>query len=66
MNPSSTLAPPASDLDPAFNWRHIARLFLTSRFLDDLEESRLMPEKKILYQFPRAGTNWARFCLARF
>ncbi len=55
MNPSSTLAPPASDLDPAFNWRHIARLFLTSRFLDDLEESRLMPEKKILYQFSARG-----------
>ncbi|HUA86269.1 MAG TPA: transketolase C-terminal domain-containing protein [Bryobacteraceae bacterium] len=55
MNPSSTLVAPSADLDPAFNWRHIARLFLTSRFLDDLEESRLLPEKKILYQFSARG-----------
>jgi 2-oxoisovalerate dehydrogenase E1 component len=57
MNSSSTLASPASESssDPAFNWRHIARLFLTSRFLDDLEESKLLPEKKILYQFSARG-----------
>src|SRR5579863_2951283 len=55
MNPASDLATPASDTDPAFNWRDVARLFLTSRFLDDLEESKLLPEKKILYQFSARG-----------
>ena len=55
MNPASFLASSASDVDPAFNWPRIARLFLTSRFLDDLEESKLLPEKKILYQFSARG-----------
>jgi len=55
MNPASDLATPASDTDPAFNWPRLARLFLTSRFLDDLEESKLLPEKKILYQFSARG-----------
>src|SRR5579863_1405995 len=55
MNPASDLATPASDTDPAFNWRDVARLFLTSRKLDDLEESKLLPEKKILYQFSARG-----------
>ncbi len=56
MNPaSSDLAASTCDVDPAFDWRRIARLFLTSRGLDDLEETRLLPEKKILYQFSARG-----------
>ncbi len=43
------------DVDRRFDWRRVARLFLTSRKLDDLEESRLLPEKKILYQFSARG-----------
>ena len=52
---SSNLAAPACDTDPAFDWRRVARLFLLSRGLDDLEEGRLLPEKKILYQFSARG-----------
>ncbi len=56
MNPaSSDLAASTCDVDPAFDWPRIARLFLTSRTLDDLEETRLLPEKKILYQFSARG-----------
>jgi 2-oxoisovalerate dehydrogenase E1 component len=40
---------------PAVDWRRVARLLLTSRALDDIEESRLVPEKKVLYQFSARG-----------
>lgn len=33
----------------------MTRLFLTSRALDNLEESKLFPEKKVLYQFSARG-----------
>ncbi len=37
------------------DWLKIARLSLTSRFLDELEESQLYPKKKVLYQFSARG-----------
>ena len=40
---------------PAVDWRRLARLFLASRALDEIEESRLVPEKKVLYQFSARG-----------
>jgi 2-oxoisovalerate dehydrogenase E1 component len=30
---------------PAVDWRRVARLFHASRALDEIEESRLVPEK---------------------
>lgn len=41
--------------DPRFDWRRIAHLLLTSRALDQLEESQLYPAKKVLYQFSARG-----------
>ena len=40
---------------PAVDWRRVARLLHASRALDDIEESRLVPEKKVLYQFSARG-----------
>ena len=37
------------------DWRRVAKTFLLSRALDDLEEAKLLPEKKILYQFSARG-----------
>lgn len=37
------------------DWHRVARTFLLSRALDQLEESKLLPEKKILYQFSARG-----------
>ncbi|MDQ2834853.1 MAG: thiamine pyrophosphate-dependent enzyme [Acidobacteriota bacterium] len=37
------------------DWTRVVRTFLLSRALDDLEESRLLPEKRILYQFSARG-----------
>ncbi len=37
------------------DWRRVARTFLVSRALDELEETTLLPQKKILYQFSARG-----------
>jgi 2-oxoisovalerate dehydrogenase E1 component len=37
------------------DWRAVLRQIATSRALDDLEESRLLPERKVLYQFSARG-----------
>ncbi len=42
-------------VDPHFDWRKVARICLCSRALDLLEETRLFPEKKVLYQFSARG-----------
>ena len=36
-------------------WHRLVRTFLLSRALDELEETRLLPEKKVLYQFSARG-----------
>jgi 2-oxoisovalerate dehydrogenase E1 component len=41
--------------DPRFDWHRVVKTFLLSRALDDLEETKLLPEKKILYQFSARG-----------
>jgi 2-oxoisovalerate dehydrogenase E1 component len=45
------------------DWAEVARLVLTSRALDHLEESRLVPEKKVLYQFSARGHDMAQVLL---
>ncbi|HEV2080714.1 MAG TPA: transketolase C-terminal domain-containing protein [Allosphingosinicella sp.] len=49
--------------DPAFDWRRIAYLVNVSRALDRLEEERLVPEKKVLYQFSARGHDMAQIML---
>jgi len=39
----------------AIEWRAVLRQIATSRALDDLEESTLLPERKVLYQFSARG-----------
>ena len=40
---------PATGSDP--DWRRVVYLLHASRALDDIEESRLVPERQVLYQF---------------
>ena len=47
----------------AVDWREIARLVLTSRELDRLEEEELVPAKKVLYQFSARGHDLAQVLL---
>ncbi len=49
----------ATDVD----WREVARLVLTSREMDRVEEQELVPQKKILYQFSARGHDLAQVLL---
>jgi len=47
----------------ATDWRRIAHLVQLSRALDDIEETRLVPERKVLYQFSARGHELAQILL---
>ncbi|MEW5829300.1 MAG: thiamine pyrophosphate-dependent enzyme [Chloroflexota bacterium] len=47
------------------NWSHIARLVLTSRTLDEIEEQELTPQGKVAYQFSAKGHELAQVLLAQ-
>ena len=53
----------SSTVNPRFDWKRIAYLLLASRGLDDTEETRLMPEKKVVYQFSARGHDFAQIVL---
>ena len=52
---ASTPAREAHGLRAEPDWRKVARLLHTSRALDEIEETRLVPERKVLYQFSARG-----------
>ena len=45
------------------DWRRVASLLHASRALDDIEETRLVPERKVLYQFSARGHDLAQILL---
>jgi 2-oxoisovalerate dehydrogenase E1 component len=53
----------AATPDPAFDWKRIAYLVQVSRAMDKLEEERLVPERKVLYQFSARGHDMAQVML---
>jgi 2-oxoisovalerate dehydrogenase E1 component len=50
---------------PQVDWQRVARGVLLSRALDDLEETRLLPQRKILYQFTARGHDVSQSILAQ-
>src|SRR5579863_5619854 len=46
------------------DWRRVTYLLQTSRALDDIEETKLVPERKVLYQFSARGHDFAQILLA--
>src|SRR3982751_3045606 len=52
-----------SGLGAGIDWSEVARLVSISRALDELEETRLVPEKKVLYQFSARGHDMAQVLL---
>ena len=54
-------AAPSPGRDP--DWRQVAYLLHASRALDDLEESRLLPQRQVLYQFSARGHDFAQILL---
>ncbi|MBI3410791.1 MAG: pyruvate dehydrogenase [Planctomycetes bacterium] len=63
MQSPSILAKTTPKLSPHFDWRQVARLLLVSRAMDDLEESELLPKRKINYQFSARGHELAEILL---
>ena len=64
---TGTLARPSSSAQespsPRLDWKRIAYLVLASRGLDDTEEQKLIPEKKVVYQFSARGHELAQIIL---
>ena len=54
-----------SALHPAFDWHEVAKLVLTSRFVDELEEQELVPQGYINYQFSARGHELGQVLLAQ-
>ena len=53
----------ANSPDPEIDWRRAAYLMHVSRALDDIEETKLVPERKIFYQFSARGHDLAQILL---
>ena len=47
------------------DWQRVLYYTLVSRFLDETEEQRLVPEKKVLYQFSARGHDVAQLVLGQ-
>src|SRR5665213_1462597 len=63
--PASTAKVKASlGVDERFDWHRVVKTFLLSRALDDLEETKLLLEKRVLYQFSARGHELAQILLA--
>src|SRR5664279_5359681 len=58
---ASPAAVPAAGVQP--DWSRVTRLLHVSRALDDIEQTRLMPERKVLYQFCARGHDLAQILL---
>jgi 2-oxoisovalerate dehydrogenase E1 component len=52
-----------STTTPPIDWRRALYLALVSRGLDDIEETKLVPEKKVAYQFSARGHEVAQIIL---
>src|SRR4030081_1671808 len=63
--PAATPAAPRATEAPgqATDWVRVASLVHASRALDDIEETTLVPEKKVLYQFSARGHDLAQILL---
>ena len=55
----------AAKAGEAVSWERVLYHTLVSRFLDDTEEQRLVPEKKVLYQFSARGHDVAQLILGQ-
>ena len=65
MNAIPSLAVPSVPM-PNIDWRRVVETVLRSRALDDLEEARLLPARKVLYQFTARGHDVTQVLLGQF
>ena len=59
LRPSGVASVPHREPD----WLRVSYLLHASRALDDLEESRLLPQRQVLYQFSARGHDYAQILL---
>src|SRR5256885_6009353 len=64
MTSSSPPRPKPAANAQSIDWPAVARLVLTSRRLDELEEQQLAPAGKVAYQFSAKGHELAQVLLA--
>ncbi|HEX2494722.1 MAG TPA: transketolase C-terminal domain-containing protein [Steroidobacter sp.] len=62
---AEALAQPAGAGTPNLGWRQIVHTILLSRALDEIEETRLFPARKVLYQFTARGHDVSQVLLGR-
>jgi 2-oxoisovalerate dehydrogenase E1 component len=62
---ATAIPDPSPEASPAWQppWRRVTSLLQASRALDDIEETRLLPERKVLYQFSARGHDLAQILL---
>jgi 2-oxoisovalerate dehydrogenase E1 component len=63
MGVSEARAPAGRQVESPIDWRRVLYLTLASRALDDIEETRLVPQGKVLYQFSARGHDMAQVIL---
>ncbi len=63
MGVSEASAPSAANTGRTIDWKRVLYLTLASRALDEIEETRLVPERKVLYQFSARGHEMAQIIL---
>src|SRR5256885_5864908 len=63
--PAAIADPSCAQVAPgqAIDWVRVTSLVQASRALDDIEETRLLPERKVLYQFSARGHDLAQILL---
>src|SRR5256885_5158507 len=63
--PAAIADPSRAQVAPgqAIDWVRVTSLVQASRALDDIEETRLLPERKVLYQFSARGHDLAQILL---
>jgi 2-oxoisovalerate dehydrogenase E1 component len=63
MGVSEARARGATGFESAIDWKRVLQVSLASRALDEVEETRLVPEQKVLYQFSARGHEMAQVIL---
>lgn len=63
LRPEAGRRRPGSAAQPAPDWKRVTYIMHLSRSLDDIEEGRLVPERKVLYQFCARGHELSQILL---
>jgi 2-oxoisovalerate dehydrogenase E1 component len=56
----------SGSISSSINWQRVVKTVAMSRALDDLEETKLLPERKVLYQFSARGHDVTQVLLGQF